>query len=128
MIPNIKQWQTQAASKMMVIMFTISIVLVLTGFIGNSLSMAVILRKRFRAQSTSVYLLALSIADTLCLLFPLTENIMQSPKVLGYDVENQSHSLCLFYNYIIFWIPHVSVWCCAAISVERIIVCHFPYK
>ena len=114
-------------STMMMTMFVIALILIIIGITGNSLSIAVILRGRFRNTSTGIYLVALAIADTLCLIFPFSENIVQSPIWLEYDIENENSFLCLFYNYIIYWIPHVSVWCCAAISVERIIVCHFPY-
>ncbi len=107
----------------------ILLILIISGSIGNTLSFCVMLRKEMRQMSTSVYLVALSVADTLCLLEgPLVDMILSSSLFLGWHMPMQSKSLCQLYFFLYYMNPHISSWCLVAVTVERLLVIYFPHR
>ena len=117
-----------SSTKTELTIFVITIILLTNGYIGNGISLAVLLRKKFRKTSTGVYLIALNITDTICLLFPITEFLLQSPIWISYDIESINNGICMFYNYFNYWIPHTNVWIMVVISVERLAACVSPHR
>ncbi len=88
------------------IFFCIYIIIVPIGLMGNILSLFVLLRKEIRKTSTAVYLIALSIADTLCLLeAQMIDMILASEFFIGWYWPIQNTLSCKFYNFLYFLNP-----------------------
>ena len=111
-----------------IITFSIIVILIINGVFGNFISLAVLLRKKFRKTSTGVYLIALNITDTICLVIPFLDALVQSPIWLSLDIEHLNNNICVFFNYFIYWIPHTNVWITVIISVERLGACIAPHR
>ena len=112
-----------------IVLFTVEILQIIIGLIGNSLSFLVTLRTNLRRLSTTVYLSVLSVCDNIVLLaVPFARNTLLSDIVLGIDIANIHLSLCLILNYISFWMPHLSSWCLVAVTFERTVAVLIPHK
>ena len=104
---------------------------VIIGLCGNSLSIAVMLRKPFRNTSTSVYFIATSvyfiaIADNINL-FVLTSYIVLQ---FGFFIDLSSYSTwtCKLFNFASFVFPQLSSWILVNISIERFVAVYRPFK
>ncbi len=111
-----------------IILFVV-LILIIIGLLGNTLSFCVMMQKEMRQTSTAIYLMALSIADTLCLLGgPLVDMILSSKLFLGWYMPIKSNFTCLLYNFLYYVNPHVSAWCLVAVTIERLLVIYFPHR
>ncbi len=111
------------------IFFCIYIIIVPIGLMGNILSFCVLMRKEIRKTSTAIYLIALCITDTLCLLeAPMIDMILASELFLRWHWPVQNTLSCKFYNFLYFLNPHMSAWCLVSVTIERVIVIYFPHR
>ena len=95
------------------------------GILGNLLSAATMLRKRFRSTSSSVYLLLLAISDTLYLLL----NGMTRRWVSDYVVKlYMSDMACQMNMASAIVVSCTSSWLLVAVMLERVIVTSLPHK
>ena len=109
--------------------FYLFIVIAIVGFVGNSLSFCVMLRRQMRKTSTSVYLLVLAIFDNLVLFDGIVLHILlPSPLSLQYFLSAENTAICLFITFLEYLAPHVSVWCLVLVTTERLLVIYFPHK
>ncbi|KAL4218010.1 Purinergic receptor P2Y [Mactra antiquata] len=96
------------------------------GTIGNILTILVILRQMKTVTSTSVYLMALAVFDTMVLYTgPLRHWIKM---MYEEDIRDQTDAGCRFQVYITYASLHMSSWLLVAVSVERAISVVVPHK
>lgn len=99
------------------------IVLVL-GITGNCISLAIWSRQRMRSSTTSIYLRALAVVDTLVLLVaPLRELIFYSTNL---DIQVLNNFTCRFHTWAAFTVTALSAWLLSALTIDRLILVKFP--
>lgn len=98
-------------------------VLVLTGSVGNILSVLVFFKTKLRKLSSSYYLAALGISDT-CFLFGLLATWLTFMDIKIYNRE----IFCQFFTYFTGLCSFLSVWYVVAFTVERFIAVLYPLK
>jgi len=98
-------------------------VIALVGLIGNVLSFVVFVGTYIRHLSSSIYLAALSVADSGFLLCILVSWGVNS----GLDLFTQN-GWCQTFIYLTYVSTFLSVWYVVAFTVERYIAVHFPLK
>lgn len=97
--------------------------LVLTGSIGNILSVLVFFKTKLRKLSSSYYLAALGISDTCFLLISFSHWLSLA------DVTFYSQNIfCQFFTYFSGVCSFLSVWFVVAFTVERFIAVLYPLK
>ncbi len=97
--------------------------LIVMGVIGNSLSFAVFIYSHLRRISSSMYLAALSVADTgflLCVALSWANNI-------GIHLYN-TEGWCQLFTYANYVFSFLSVWLVVSFSCERYIAVCLPFK
>ncbi|XP_052097037.1 neurotensin receptor type 1-like [Mytilus californianus] len=108
-------------------------VILLVGFLGNSLSLTVFLSRNMRNLSASSYLAALSVSDLLVLIFYVTVEWLKRGLVYLLP-EFKLHFLdqngtCQTLLYIAYVLRFLSSWLVTAFTIERYIgVCHPLYR
>ncbi len=111
------------------IFFYLYMIVVPAGLIGNGLSFCVLMRREIRKTSTAVYLIALSIVDTLCLIAGImVDNILASDMFLGWYWPIQNKLSCQLYRFHYFLNPNMGAWCLVSVTIERVIVIYFPHR
>ena len=101
--------------------------LVFLGTVGNCLAAAVLLGRRFRSISTSIFLLALAASDTIYLYFSnftliwLSQYLLLSPRLY-------SDWSCQLIAYIFRSAADVSSWLVVAVTVERLLAVCLPFR
>ena len=101
--------------------------IVLLGVTGNMLSVCVMLRRRFRSSSTSVYLVALGIVDSIF----LVNNMMVAKWIQimsGIDVRVLSLLGCRLYVYLLYVSKCLGAWLLVSVSCERLVAISKPHK
>lgn len=98
-------------------------VIIVVGFVGNGLSFVVFVKTRLRHLSSSVYLAALCVADTLFLIQLLALWLIYV-RVFIYHKEG----FCQLFVYISYVSSFLSVWFVVSFTVERYIVCIYPLR
>ena len=101
--------------------------IVLLGLTGNLLSVCVMLRKRFRSTSTSVYLIALAVVDSIYLI----DNFMFVNWVrifFGIDIRLFSVLACQFYVYGLYVCKCLGAWLVVAVTFERLVAVKWPHR
>ncbi|XP_059160046.1 probable G-protein coupled receptor 139 [Physella acuta] len=98
-------------------------ILLTIGTMGNILSIVVLTR---RTSQTSVYLMALSLADILVLNTGLLRQFIK--RVSGIDVRLLSEPGCKMHVMTVYSSLHISVWILVAFTCERIISVFAPHK
>ena len=102
-------------------------IIVISGTLGNVLSIVIMLRAHFRSISTGVYLCCLAIVDTV---FLFVNNMHMSfiNTVFGIDLTSLSEHTCRMYIYLLFVSKCLSAWFVVAVTVERLVAVSFPLK
>ena len=102
-------------------------VIVLLGTLGNLLSMAILLRPRFRKLNVNIYLFSLAIADTV---FLWTNSLTRVFIKLSLGVNYSTYSLqaCQAYVFILYTSKCLSAWFIVAVTIERLLVVMIPFK
>ena len=98
--------------------------LIIIGTCGNTISGAVVLRKKQRHHASSVYILALAIADTTLLLV----GSFIFPAWVNFDITIYSHTACKFQRLIMFWMINNTSWILMSISIERMVAVWWPLR
>ena len=97
------------------------------GLIGNALSILVLNRRKFRENTTSVFLVALSIADSVYLLTNSQTNLWV--KYISYvDVRELSDTTCKILMYLVYVSKAYGSWILVAVNFERLISVTLPFK
>lgn len=101
------------------------VILLITGSLGNLLNMTILLRRRMRALSTSVYLLCLSAGDLTFLWTSMFPRFL----LQGYSVDIQVSSvfLCKILTMLTGVSSSYSVWILVLMTVERVLVTKWPF-
>ena len=105
---------------------TLPIIIIILGLFGNIFSGAVLLRKNFRHRSISIYLLAISVLDSIFL-------VTSSPPdwairvLFGFDYQSLSGAGCGASLYIINASRAMSAWVLVVLTVERMLVMAIPH-
>ncbi|NP_001127716.1 neuropeptide receptor A18 [Bombyx mori] len=98
--------------------------LVALGCIGNLLSVFVFYRTKLRLQSTSQYLTALALSDTV-FLFQLIPPWLNAVEVTGLFYK---HGFCQIFVYVTYVSCCMSSWLVVAFTVERFVAVLYPLR
>ena len=97
----------------------ISVVLLIVGIFGNSLSLFVFSQKSMRQKSTFVYLAVLSVIDIFVIVLGLSDIILIS--YFKFILRNQSLVICRFHTFLTYTFTHLSSFILAVVSIDRAI-------
>ncbi|XP_060588697.1 lysophosphatidic acid receptor 6-like [Ruditapes philippinarum] len=101
-------------------------IIISVGLIGNILTLIILLRHGRKLSSTAVFLLTLTISDTLFLLnAPLRHWILA---MWDEDVRHISEIGCKFSVYLTYSSLQLSSWVLVAVTVERFICVVWPHR
>ncbi|KAK2145882.1 hypothetical protein LSH36_650g02034 [Paralvinella palmiformis] len=104
-------------------------VIIPIGFVFNVLSILVLVWSRIlRNSTTGLYLIALSVADTLFLIGELLRWLDTDDHVPGYRFLVLSDATCQFVFSIRYGAKLTSAWITVAITCERFVIVAFPLK
>ena len=101
-------------------------IIIVTGTIGNSLSIAAVTNNYCKKTSFTIYLAALAITDTLVL---YTSGISLWLRK-AYDINISLFGVpgCKLNTYFNYLFPQISSWLVVAITVERMLCTYYPSK
>ncbi len=132
-----------------------TIIIFLIGLIGNSITIFVFSKKKFRTNSSNIYLFCLAIVDTLFLIVHVFEDTIRhfSNDMSSYDssyaddndfnfnitanfksffttinITDQSNFICRFINYMRYVLRFVSAYIVVLFTIQRVIVISKPLK
>ena len=108
-------------SNFLLIQGKISILWLIFGTIGNTLSFFVLSRAKMRIHSTFTYLMLLSICDTLAIYFGLLRDYL----VYLYDININNDFLCKIHVFSFYFILHMASWLLVAVNIDRFIATSF---
>jgi len=97
------------------------------GTIGNILCLKILLRKRFRRQSTCQYLCILAVIDILFIYMRSTRYLYRY--IFKVDLRNTSLWICRSFIFFSSTLAHLASWILVIVSFDRyLIIKHlFPY-
>ena len=93
------------------------------GFIGNTLSILTFSSRRMRQISSSIFLLALSISDTIALITSIWYFLADAFNI---RLQNYSALACRFRLFCAYLFMDLSSWCIAALAVDRYLRTKLP--
>ena len=96
------------------------------GTIGNSMSIFVMLRKRFRKNTICFYLILLAIVDTCVLYVGLLPHLINS--ITTEKIEHMSEAACKMRRFMTYFTSHLDSWIMVCLTIERAAAVLFPYK
>ena len=100
--------------------------LLILGTVGNILSGRVMLGKRLRKHTTSVYLIALAVVDTCILYSDMPWRWINA--VFNIEVFDLSVAYCKMGVFFIFYTINLQVWILVCVSMERFTAVLLPTK
>lgn len=106
------------------IMKIVPIILLTIGTIGNVFSIVVLLRKRLRKSTTSLYLTVLAVSDLTVIYSGLSRHWIKH--VYNFDVRHMSEISCKVNVFITYLALYFSSWLLVAVTIERVLVVWFP--
>lgn len=106
------------------IMRIVPLILITIGTIGNILSIVVLLRKRLRKSTTSLYLTVLAFSDLTVLYTGLSRHWIK--QVYNFDVRHFSEKSCKINVFVNYLALYFSSWLLVAVTMERVLVVRFP--
>ena len=96
------------------------------GLVGNILSFIAVANRHCKQSSFSMYIAALSLADTFSL---ITFSLHAWPNyALGVNVPDSGPALCKLIVFLSYFSGAISTWLVATMSLERLIVTYFPSR
>ena len=100
--------------------------IIIFGLLGNTFSVVILLRARFRRRSISLYLLALAILDSIFLLscHPTAWTV---DILFGVNYPALSDTACQVSQYITAWSRTSSAWVLVVLTVERMLAMSIPH-
>ena len=101
-------------------------VIIILGTIGNILSGRIMLGKRLRKHTTSVYLIALAVVDT----FILYSNLPWAwiDALFNINVLNLSVAYCKISIFLLFYVIQLQAWILVCVNIERFTAVFLPLK
>ncbi|KAH3781690.1 hypothetical protein DPMN_159592 [Dreissena polymorpha] len=105
---------------------TLPIPLLCVGLAGNILTIKVLLRMGIRRQPTLMFLLFLSVTDTVVLLTVLPRYWIYY--TFKFDLKLVSNAICKLYFFIVYLSFQYSSWILVGISIERAVKTNFPLR
>lgn len=113
-----------------------TVIVVTIGLIGNSLTICVFGNRKFRKNSSHVYLLCLAINDSLFLIIHFFEDTVRTYRKMNEEVEstfidilnitNRYQHVCLLINYIRNILRFVSAYVIVAFTLQRLSIVFRP--
>ncbi|XP_052779346.1 neuromedin-U receptor 1-like [Mya arenaria] len=100
--------------------------LLVFGTFGNALSIKVLTTPKFLRSTSTVYLLALAVADLSLLYVGLLRQWIKY--TFDKDIRHQSGLLCKLHWYAMYTCSDIAVWILPAITVERLVATICPLK
>ncbi|CAF2327011.1 unnamed protein product [Rotaria sp. Silwood2] len=102
--------------------------LMIFGTIGNILCLKILLRKRFRRQSTCQYLCILAVIDIIFIYMRSTRFLYRH--IYNFDLRNRSLWICRTFIYFSSTLSHLASWILVVVSFDRyfIIKNFFPRR
>lgn len=101
----------------------VTVLLLIIGLFGNSLSALVFNQKPLKKNSTFIYLGVLCYVDMLVLFFGLGDIILIT--YFKFVIRNQSILMCRMHTFLTYWSTHLSSFIIASVSVDRAIATNF---
>ena len=101
-------------------------ILIVGGTLGNVLSFTVMLRKKIRNSTTSLYLLVLSVVDTVVLYTGLLRLYIKHSS--GYDIRHSSSLACKFHLFGVYACQQFDSWILVSVTLERVCAVFLPHK
>lgn len=108
------------------LLFYLSPLIFVVGFVGNTLSVVILTRRQFRRVATYTYLTAVSAADTLVLIFGLLRQWLS--EITDTDPTVYADWTCKAIMVLNYSFSVYSVWLLIAVAVERYLVVSRPLK
>jgi hypothetical protein len=119
---------------------TLITVIILVGFIGNCLTLFVYSQKRFRTNSSTVFLLCLALNDTLFLIVHFFEDTIRTYIDIHFNksdsarlyifqyfnLTSKSQFACVLFNYLRNVLRFISAFILVAFTSQRVTVTYFP--
>ena len=96
------------------------------GIVGNMLSMITLTRKNLRKTATSMFLIALSVTDTMVLMTGMLNSWLTS--VYRMDMRRFSDIGCRVHWSVTYFSVHMAPWTLVTISLERLVAVYFPTR
>ena len=102
------------------------IILIVLGTIGNSLSLAVMMRKNLRRHTTALYLMVLAVVDTAVLYNWFLRNWTYA--VSGIDTRLLSVASCKIHTFCSYFFVDFESWILVLVSFERLFAVFAPHR
>ena len=111
----------------------ITLILMVIGLTGNSLSAIVFTRRPMAKMSSNVYLLWLAMSDSLYLLTVFLTRGLTTLRCLYYpqhhfDISNSSEIMCKVLQYVLDLFSGLSTCLIIAFTFERLLACYKPFR
>ncbi|CAH1789742.1 unnamed protein product [Owenia fusiformis] len=120
--PESQQLEDAAA----VIMRYVSPVIILLGLCMNLLTFLVLTMTKMWTMSSSVYLAAICVSDTLNLMITLMR--FWIIEMWNIDFRNSHVVLCKAGAFLAYYLAHISAWLLVAVSLERVLMVGWPLQ
>ncbi len=101
-------------------------ILLILGTMGNVLSAVVMLRPGLRKLTTTLYLLALAVVDTLVLYIGLLPKWILH--LSGIYVRGASTAACRAHLFFLYTITHLQAWILVCVAIERAAAIFLPHR
>ena len=102
-------------------------IITVTGVVGNTLTVLILMRQLGRWSSTAVFLFVLAISDTVQLLIsPVRNWVLRGLE--KQDVRQHSELVCKLSLFLTYATVHFSSWILVAVTVERFISVFWPHR
>ena len=106
---------------------TVTPVLVLLGLLGNTLSILVMRRKKFKDNTTSTFIIVLAMADSTYLLTNYL-TIRWISIMTGINIREISLFSCKFTMYLVYVSKALGAWIIVSVSLERLVLVSVPLR
>lgn len=113
----------------------LTVIVLVIGLIGNFLTLSVFSQRRFRVNSSNIFLLCLAINDSLFLIIHLFEDIIRTYEGVYYKNSNQVFAInitdsflvaCYLINYFRYFLRFTSAYIIVAFTLQRAYIVYFP--
>ena len=118
------KWEEETISETLWKIFPVIIFVI--GFSGNILNIMVLRRLGVKRQPTMVFILFLSITDSLVLVSGLPRYWIKY--TFDYDIRAISNGMCKMGLFVIYSSMQYSSWVLVGVSLERVVKTYFPFK
>jgi hypothetical protein len=108
-----------------------TIIIVLIGLIGNTLSLIIYSQSKYRLNSSNVFILILAIIDSLFLIVHFFEDTISSLEhydfaIIYLNIINTNKQMCILTNYLRYTLRSISSYIILAFTLQRYSVVYSP--